>query len=392
MNSDKIMRFIQINRLWMVVVAAAAIIFVLYKAFSHPSNKETADQTTPNIQMADNASPKAALTVSAVKPQHASMNKTLPANGNIAAWQEASIGAEVNGLPLREVLVDLGDTVKKGQVLARFSTTTIDADLAQAQANLAEAKAAAAEAEGNANRARSIQDTGALSKQQVEQLLSAESTTKARLEAMEAAVKTQEIRLRQTIVTAPDYGIISSRTASVGQIASSGQELFHMIQQGRIEWRADLTAADTAAVRKGTAARIILANGPEIKGSVRSLAPIVDSSTRNAKVYVDIPAGSAKPGMFARGYFVLGKADVLTLPANAIVMRDGFDYVMLLDKNSRVRQMKVLLGQRSGDQVEVTNLPAIDGEYVANGGSFLNDGDLVKVVEINALPAPTPAK
>ena len=165
-----------------------------------------------------------------------------------------------------------------------------------------------------------------------------------------------------------------------------------MIQQGRIEWRADLTSADSAAIRKGTAARITLANGSEIKGAeikgtVRSLAPIVDSNTRNAKVYVDIPAGSAKPGMFARGYFVLGKTDVLTLPANAIVMRDGFDYVMLLENNSRVKQVKVILGQRSGDQVEVSNLPAADGEYVADGGSFLNDGDLVKVVANAALLA-----
>ena len=385
MNADKIMRFIQLNRLWPIAVAAIALIFVLYKTFSHAPKTETA----PEIKMGAPA-PKAALTVSTVQAQHTNLNKTLAANGNIAAWQEASIGAEVNGMPLREVLADLGDNVKKGQVLARFSTTTIDADLAQAQANLAEAKAAAAEAEGNANRARSIQDTGALSKQQVEQLLSAESTTKARLEAMQAAVKTQEIRLKQTIVTAPDYGIISARTATVGQIASPGQELFHMIQQGRIEWRADLTASDSALIHKGVAARITLPNGAEVKGTVRSLAPIVDSNTRNAKVYVDIPAGSAKPGMFARGYFVLGKTGVLTLPANAIVMRDGFDYVMLVENNNRVRQVKVTLGQHSGDQVEVINLPAVEGEYVANGGSFLTDGDAIKVVT-NAAPT-SPAK
>jgi len=328
--------------------------------------------------MSDAPSPKAALTVTTIKPQHSSMDKTLSANGNIAAWQEASIGAEVNGLPIREVLVNLGDSVKKGQVLARFSTTTIDADLAQAQANLAEAKAAATEAEGNASRARSILDSGALSKQQVEQLLSAESTTKARLEAMEAAVKTQEIKLKQTIVDAPDFGIISSRTASVGQIASPGQELFHMIQQGRIEWRAELSS-DSGVVHKGTAARITLPNGTEIKGITRAMAPTVDNNTRNTLVYVDIPSGSAKPGMFARGYFVLGKTDVLTLPSDAIVMRDGFAYLMQIE-NSRVKQVKVKLGQRNGEQVEIINLPAADGEYVANGGSFLADGDLVKVV------------
>jgi RND family efflux transporter MFP subunit len=347
---------------------------LLFKTFSHSSKTETSTE----IQISDAPSPKAALTVTTIKPQHSNMDKTLSANGNIAAWQEASIGAEVNGLPIREVLVNLGDSVKKGQVLARFSTTTIDADLAQAQANLAEAKAAAAEAAGNASRARSIQDSGALSKQQVEQLLSAESTTKARLEAMEAAVKTQEIKLKQTIVDAPDFGIISSRTASVGQIAAPGQELFHMIQQGRIEWRAELSS-DSGVVHKGTTARITLPNGTEIKGVTRAMSPTVDNNTRNTLVYVDIPSGSAKPGMFARGYFVLGKTDVLTLPSDAIVMRDGFAYLMQIE-NSRVRQVKVKLGQRNGELVEIINLPAADGEYVANGGSFLADGDLVKVV------------
>lgn len=371
------------GRLALIALCALALVFLVLKMFSHTPKTEK----SPNIQMSDATSPKAALTVTTVTPQTAKLNKTLAANGNIAAWQEASIGAEVNGLPLREVLVNLGDTVRRGQVLARFSTTTIEADLAQAQANLAEANAAALEAAGNASRARSIQDTGALSKQQVEQLISAEATTKARLEAMEAAVETQKLKLGQTNVVAPDYGIISSRTATVGQIASPGQELFHMIQQGRIEWRADLTAADSALMHKGVIAHITLPNSIEIKGAVRSLDPMVDSNTRNTKVFVDIPAGSAKPGMFARGYFVLGKTDVLTLPANAIVMRDGFDYVMLIEGNGRVKQVKVNLGQRSGDKVEVTNLPAADGQYVANGGSFLTDGDLVKVVSNIAQPA-----
>jgi RND family efflux transporter MFP subunit len=362
------------GRIALIVLCALGIVLLLFKTFSHSSKTETSTE----IQISDAPSPKAALTVTTIKPQHSNMDKTLSANGNIAAWQEASIGAEVNGLPIREVLVNLGDSVKKGQVLARFSTTTIDADLAQAQANLAEAKAAAAEAAGNASRARSIQDSGALSKQQVEQLLSAESTTKARLEAMEAAVKTQEIKLKQTIVDAPDFGIISSRTASVGQIAAPGQELFHMIQQGRIEWRAELSS-DSGVVHKGTTARITLPNGTEIKGVTRAMSPTVDNNTRNTLVYVDIPSGSAKPGMFARGYFVLGKTDVLTLPSDAIVMRDGFAYLMQIE-NSRVRQVKVKLGQRNGELVEIINLPAADGEYVANGGSFLADGDLVKVV------------
>ena len=122
------------------------------------------------------------------------MNNTLNANGNIAAWQESSISAESNGLLLREVSVNIGDHVKRGQVLARFSASTIEADVAQMQANVAEAQATLAEATSNASRARSIQDTGALSKQQIEQYITAETSAKARVNAAQASLKAQSIK------------------------------------------------------------------------------------------------------------------------------------------------------------------------------------------------------
>jgi multidrug efflux pump subunit AcrA (membrane-fusion protein) len=109
---------------------------------------------------------KAALTVTAVQPSNSSLALKLAANGNVAAWQEASIGAEANGLRLTQVLVNVGDTVKKGQLLATFAGDGVQADVAQAKAALMEAQANAVDAAGNAERARTLQNTGALSAQQ----------------------------------------------------------------------------------------------------------------------------------------------------------------------------------------------------------------------------------
>src|SRR5690606_25670854 len=127
----------------------------------------------------------------------------LAANGNIAAWQEAIIGSEANGLRLADVLVNVGDRVRAGQVLATFASESVAADVAQARAALMEAEANAAEAAANAARARTLEKTGALSEQQINQYLTAEQTARARVEAAKATLDAQQVRLRHVQVRAP---------------------------------------------------------------------------------------------------------------------------------------------------------------------------------------------
>ena len=168
---------------------------------------------------AEVAAPKPALTVTVVQPQSMPLPLQVRANGNIAAWQEASVGSEANGLRLAEVRVNVGDVVKRGQVLATFSADTVQADVAQARAALAEAEANAADAAGNAERARTLQATGALSQQQINQYQTAEQTAKARVEAAQARARgAAGARRADTQVLAPDDGVISARTATVGAV------------------------------------------------------------------------------------------------------------------------------------------------------------------------------
>lgn len=331
----------------------------------------------------------AALSVSVVKPQEARLSVAIPATGNISAWQESIIGAEVNGLLLKEVLVNVGDSVKKGQLLARFSTSNLDADIAQAQANVAEAKANEIEASSNASRARSIQHTGALSAQQIAQYITAEASAKARVDAAVAGLNVHQVKLKQTAVYSPDSGIISARNATVGNVASAGQELFKLIRQGRLEWRAELTSADINRIKVGMPAHLTLPDGQQLQGTVRTLSPNVDTQTRNAMAYVDISNQTAKAGMFARGVFSLESSPAITLPNSAIVMRDGFAYVMQVNPSNglntyKVKQVKVTLGRRNGNAVEVLDLQDKKADYVNSGGAFLVDGDPVKVVAIPA--------
>jgi HlyD family secretion protein len=340
----------------------------------------------------EDATPHAALTVLAETPTRQELPAQLLANGSVAAWHEASIGSESNGLRLSAVHVDIGDLVRKGQLLATFDARTVEAELAQIDAALAEAEAAAADAAAHAARARGVQGTGAMSDQQVQQLLTAEQTARARVQAQHAARQAQRLRLERTRVLAPDDGVISARVATLGAVLPAGQELFRLVRGGRLEWRAELTSADLARVVPGTAARLTAPDGTRIEGRVRSVAPTVDPHTRHGIAYVDIASpvartGSLKAGMFAAGEFELGRSAGLTVPQAAIVMRDGFTHLFALQPDGRVRQLKVTTGRRVGGRVEVTQGVEPGTRFVTDGASFLDDGDHVK--EVASRPAAT---
>ena len=325
-----------------------------------------------------------ALTVTVIKPLLANFPQQLSANGNIAAWQEAIIGSEATGLRLTNVFVNVGDVVKNGQLLANFATEAIDADLMQAKASLLEAEATGREAINNADRARTLQNTGAMSNQQIEQYTTAAETAKARIEVAKAAVNTQQIRLKQTKIFAPDSGIISARNATVGAVVGAGAELFRLIRQSRLEWRAEVISSDLPKIKIGMLANIIAADGSHLTGKVRKVSPMVDMQTRNTIVYVDLPANSVKAGMFAKGDFAMGQSNTLSIPQQALVLRDGFNYVFVVknmkNQQAKVGQIKVQTGKRVGNLVEIVSGLTANQSIVASGGAFLSDNDTVNVV------------
>ena len=235
-----------------------------------------------NDKPASAAPAKAALSVNVAVPQSGEWQQMLAANGNIAAWQEAVIGAEVGGLRLTDVLVNVGDKVKRGQPLARLQSETVAADVAQTRAAIAEAQAMLAEAQANAERARQLQASGAISAQQIQQYLTVEQTSRARMQSLRAKLHADELKLAQTRVLAPDDGVISVRIATVGAVVQPGQELFRLIRQQRLEWRAEVPADQLARIAPGMKATLTPAGGEPVTGTVRMLAPTVDATTRNA--------------------------------------------------------------------------------------------------------------
>ena len=336
------------------------------------------------------AAPKPALTVTTVQPQQFDWPLTFTAGGNVAAWQEAVIGPEISGHRIIEVKVNVGDVVARGQALALIAPETVDSEYAETGASVAEAEAVLAEARASHQRARQLREKGFYSAQQLTQTQAAADTAMARLDAAKARLQTAGLKKSKTVILAPDNGTVSARSATVGAIVQPGQELFRLIRGSRLEWRAEVGAADLAQLKPGQQVALTAPGGGKVEGVVRALAPTVDPRTATAVVYVDLPAAAAgapgklSAGMFARGEFMLGAKPALTLPQSALLLREGFAYVYRIEGN-KVTQTKVTVGRRLDDRVEIAGIDA-GGRFVAGGVGFLADGDTVRIVESRDAP------
>jgi len=264
-----------------------------------------------------------ALTVRTTTLREDKWARTLSANGSILPWQEAIISAQVQGLRIADVKVSIGDHVQQGDVLV-----TLD--------NFARANDDATE------------------------------------------------RAAQGRIVAPDSGVISAANANVGSMLQPGQELFRLIRQGRLEWRADLTAEELMLLRKGMTAEVVVGEGRVIKGTVRAISPSVNAQTRYGYALVTLPDSSGIiAGAYARGIFDVsgGKKRLATLPQSAVMQRGSKTYVLHIDAESRVHEHAVTIGQRVGDRIEIKQGVAAGEPVVESGGAFLTEGDLVQVVK-----------
>lgn len=287
---------------------------LLMSSGSPSGGKSASSSQQPTATEGDASPARPAMVVTVTPPKLELLPVQVMADGDVVAWQEASIASESNSLTLAEVLVDVGDTVKRGQVLARFNGRTVAEDVAQAKASLVEAQANAVEARANAERARRLLRTDSMSKQQADQYFAADRSAQARVRSAQAALASRRQNWQNVELRAPDNGVISSRTATEGSVPAAGTELFKLIRQGRLEWQAELGDADLMKVKAGDAVVVNAADGRKVAARVRAVAPSANTKTRTTLVYVDVPAGPGLwAGMFAHGTFELGQSPGLTL-------------------------------------------------------------------------------
>lgn len=325
------------------------------------------------------ATTKSAMTITTEDVRAEVWPQTLDVNGQIAPWHEAQISARVTGVPLVDVRVDVGDRVKRGDLLARFDDRTVRAELAQARASHAQAAANARQALANRDRALKLRPDGAVSEERMQQQQTELDAAEAQLALAAAKVTAQDVRLQDCEVRAVDDGVISARTASLGQVAQAGGELFRLIRRERLEWRAELTAEQVSRVSIGQAVSLSLPDGSTAQGQVRQISPALSDTSRLGLAYVDIKPGSgARAAMYASGNIVISQAPALAVPAEAVVLRDGRSSVFLVSPEDTVTQVAVEVGRRTRDLVEIRGTLKEGDRVAVRGAGFLNEGDRIK--------------
>lgn len=336
----------------------------------------------------DTAAPsaKAAMTITTAQVQPHTLARAIEAQGQITAWQEAIISAKVNGVTLMTLHADVGDQVKQGQLLARFDTRIVNAELAQARANLAQASANAKQANANHERILRMQGKGAISEQDLQLAQTQVEMADAQREMVQAQLTALEIRLKDCEVRAVDDGVIASRHATLGQVSTAGTELFRLIRQQRLEWQAQLNAQQLAQVAIGQAVTVTLPGGKSVAGTIRQLAPALDPQSRLGLAYVALNTSSdtgsdARAGMYASGMIQLAEQTSLVVPTEAVVLRDGRSYVFRVTADDKVTQVPVDTGRREGKLIEVSAGLTDNDRIAVRGAGFLVDGDRVRLAE-----------
>ena len=322
----------------------------------------------------------AVMTVTAAPLERVELTRTISMNGSLYAWQDVIISSEVGGYRVAEVLVDVGDRVRKGQRLVSLSTALLEAEVATKQAALKQREAELMNAQLALERGESLNRTNLISKADLDRLKSEQLASVSRLEAARADLETSQLRLKFTVVVAPDDGVITSRTVTVGQIAQAGIEMLRLLRNGRIEWRGEAPETRLTQLAPGQGVSVVTADGTPFHGTIRVVSPTISANNRTALVYVDLPPDERlRPGMFARGEIAIGTGPAYMVPLESVVSSDGYSYVFVLSEDNLVARRRIETGAVYERSIEVVS-GLESGERIVNkGAGFLKDGDRVSV-------------
>ena len=346
---------------------------------------------TPDASNA--AAPSSAMAVTTASVEMRELARTVLVSGAVAPVEEMQLGVEVSGLRVTDLLVDVGQRVRLGQVLLVLDSRMLDSELRQAEAGLREAEAGAALARANLSRGENLVRDRFISAGQVDELRAARTQSEARVGTARAARDAAALRRSFAELRAPADGIVSRRLVQPGQVVAGGGELLRLIRDGRLDWRAELPVAQLSAVKPGDRIALRGPGGTVVEGRVRAVSPGVDATTRTGTVYADLPDPKGlAAGAYLEGRIDTGRARVATVPTTAVVLRDGFATLFTIETKAGARvarAQRVRTGARGGDHVELLDGPKPGQAVVVKGAGFLADGDAVRVVPAGVAPAPT---
>jgi HlyD family secretion protein len=344
-----------------------------------------------------------AVMVTTARAERLRVIETLNGSGSLVARRELAVGSELSGLRIAEVMVEEGQRVELGEVIARLDTTLLDLQLKQKEASVARATAMVAQQEATIldlaaavksttadyRRAEGLRPQGILTQNVFDQREAAFRSAEAKLagarqgleivksELAQVSAEVAEVRARIEIATirAPTAGLISRRAAEAGTVlAGGGDPLVRIIEGGTIEAVLDVPDLDLARVKPGQIARVSVAGDLALEGTVRLVAPTVDAKTRLGKIYVSLPPDfRLKPGAYAQAEIVVDEGEKLSIPLTAVTLQGGEASVAVIVAGKTARR-NIKIGTIFRDTIEVLDGLAASDTVVLGGSAFLRDG------------------
>ena len=316
-------------------------------------------------------------------PGRRTVDRTITATGSLAAKRDMPVGVAGEGGEVRQVLVEPGQWVKAGQVLA-----TVDRSVQAQTANSLAASVAVAKsdrdiAQSELDRAQSLVAKGFISKADLQRKAATRDAAAARVTVAQAQLAQQRASNGRLDIRAPAAGLVLTRAVEAGQIVSAGSgTLFRIAADGELELRAALAESDLVGLHVGARATVTPTGTSQgYPGTVWQVSPVVDPSSRQGTARVALPYNAAlRPGGFATVAIVAGATVVPRLPESAVQTDDKGNFVYVLDKDDKVVRRNIKLGPVAGDGIAVVDGLNGTERVVVSAGAFLNPGQ--KVVPI----------
>jgi RND family efflux transporter MFP subunit len=359
-----------------IVGAVLAVVILGYTFFHHSS---PASKPTEQLPL-----------VSVVVPGRSSVARTITATGSLAARREMPIGVSGEGGIVTRVLVEPGQWVEKGQVLAQVDRSVQTQTAASLAAQIKVSQADATLAQSELDRAKQLVSRGFISRADIETKTATRDAAAAKVTVARAQLAQQQASNGRLDVRAPARGLVLTRAVEAGQVVSAGSGvLFRMAEGGQLELRAQVSENDLRGLHVGSQARVTpVGGGAVFTGEVWQVSPVIDPTTRQGIARIALNYDPAlRPGGFASAAIVAGTTNVPELPNAAIQSDDKGNFVYVVGPDDKLVRRAIKVGEVSDSGVAITDGLNGTEKVVQSAGAFLNAGQKVKPALVTADPA-----
>ncbi|HWF98115.1 MAG TPA: efflux RND transporter periplasmic adaptor subunit [Steroidobacteraceae bacterium] len=365
----------RVRRKWLL--GAAGLVVVIAIAAAVWMSRASAPKAIAPLA-AENSAPLVSVVTPGVQP----VSTEISFSGTIEARHQLPIGNSGDTGRIVAVYVQVGDAVRRGQLLARIDDSVLAPQVAQLTASLAQARAQAALSAAEYRRGVAVGPAGGLSAQDIEKLQAQSIMDAANIKVVAAQLAVMRAKLALTRIVAPVDGIVLTRNAEVGQIAGSGgPALFDLEDAGQVEMIGQVAEQDMEDLKVGQSADVYLIGNPKpFVGHIWLLGAVIDPQSRLGEVRIALnPDPALRPGAFARSSVTLARAERPVLPQTAVMADSSGSYVYVVTPHDQVERRAVRVGSVTPDGVVIAEGLSGHERVVSMDGGFLHGGERVSV-------------